>query len=363
MSDGHHGPPATGEGALDPLQRRVLRAALAMQRKSWEQGVLGHAVLDLRLGSLVPVMARDAVQLQTEAGQLGTAEEWDLVNGAAAGEVVLAAFQGCGSGSGSGLRSPSGADPSSGTESLLGAESSSGPDGNLRQGLDRQLTWLDHAAPRAADGTLFHLGHSAQVWVDTVYMVVPLLARCGRFAAAQAQLDGHRRRLFDPASGLYAHQWDESSGSLSRAAHWGSGSGWVIAGIARALHHLPAHVAAGGFWRETAEHACCIIDSCLRYRAASGRFHDVVDDPDSFEEVNLAQMLAYSIFTGVADGWLPPSRLEHGRSLTATAREHVDTQGLVVPVCGAPRFDRPGSSVEAQAFFLLATTAERRCNT
>ena len=71
-------------------------------------------------------------------------------------------------------------------------------------------------------------------------------------------------------------------------------------------------------------------------------------------------MLAYAILTGVADGWLAESYAARARSMIATARAHLDVDGLVTPVCGAPRFDRSGVSAEAQAFFLLATAAERR---
>lgn len=39
---------------------------------------------------------------------------------------------------------------------------------------------------------------------------------------------------------------------------------------------------------------------------------------------------------------------------------HVDPDGLLAPACGSPRFDRPGTSAEPQAFFLLATAAQDR---
>lgn len=71
-------------------------------------------------------------------------------------------------------------------------------------------------------------------------------------------------------------------------------------------------------------------------------------------------MLAYAILTGVADSWLPASYAGAGRSLVASARSQVDVHGFVTGVCGAPRFDRPGTSAEAQSFFLLATAAASR---
>ena len=103
-----------------------------------------------------------------------------------------------------------------------------------------------------------------------------------------------------------------------------------------------------------------LIDACLPLRRADGIFHNIVDDDSTFAEGNLAQMLAYAILTGVADGWLDASYEPVGRSLVATARSLVDEHGFVQRVCGAPHFDHQGTSVEAQAFFLLATAAEQR---
>jgi unsaturated rhamnogalacturonyl hydrolase len=143
---------------------------------------------------------------------------------------------------------------------------------------------------------------------------------------------------------------------VARAAFWGGGNGWVVAGLARALRRLPA----GGFARDAAGHARRVADAMLALRAPSGLFHDVLDDPGTFEEVTAGLMLAYGILTGVADGWLPGSYAAAGRSLVEVARAHVDGDGLLVPACGSPRFDRPGTSAEAQAFFLLATAAQDR---
>lgn len=306
---------------LDADQERVLAALLGMQRQSWEQGVTGHALLDLGRADLVRVLARDAVTRQTADGRLAEIDADGLVNSAPNMEVLRAT-----------------GDP------------------GLTDAYERQLRWLVEAAPRAADGTLFHLAGSRQVWVDTVYMVLPPLVAAGRADLAAVQLAGHRDRLFDPDRGLYAHQWDEDRGELVRPQLWGTGTGWVVAGIARAVRTPGAEA----FRAAAVAHARVVIDACLSTRDPSGLFHDVLDDPESFLEANTGQLLAYAILTGVADGWLPRSYAGQARSMIATARAHVDPDGFVTPVCGAPRFDRPGVSAEAQAFFLLATAAERR---
>ena len=311
--------PVGGAGS----EEAVLWALLAMQRLSWEQGVAGHAVLDLGRADLARVIADDAVVRQDEHGRLGEVDGGGLVNCGSLVEVVDTVWRAAG-------RSA------------------------MRTALDRQLAWFERDCPRAADGTLYHLVGSEQMWADSVYMVVPALFRLGRADLAIGQLEGHRSRLSD-SSGLYAARWDEEAAALAMPQHWGTGNGWVAAGLARAWREGEAVPHRG----ELAAEATTVIDACLAHRRADGLFHDVVDDPSSFVEGNLAQMLAYAIFSGVADEWLDPGYADVGHSLRVAA-DHVDEDGFVRPVAGSPHFDRPGRSAEAQAFHLMATAAEGR---
>src|SRR3954468_1979663 len=119
---------------LDHDQARVLHALLAMQRHSWEQGVASHAAKDLGLHELVGRLAVSAVVRQADWGGLGEMGDDGVMNGPANGEAVL----------------------------LLAERG----EGEAREALDRQLCWLTDEAPRADDGTLFHLRGSREVWVD-----------------------------------------------------------------------------------------------------------------------------------------------------------------------------------------------------
>jgi unsaturated rhamnogalacturonyl hydrolase len=318
----------TTRPALDPDQQRVLGALLAMQRQSWEQGVASHALLDLGQERLVEVMARDSVTHQTPSGKLADLNDSGAVNCGSAGEALLWALRGS-------------ADP------------------ELQQGYELLLRWLLRDCPRAEDGTVFHIEGTRECWVDTVYMVVPFLVLAGRVEEAVQQFDGHQRRLFDADAGLYGWRWDEDLGRMTHPQHWGTGNGWVVAAIARTLGQLDGRASA--FAAAAAAHARVVIDACLAHRRSEdGLFSNIIDDPATFAEANLAQMLAYGILTGVADGWLPPSYAEVGHSLVASARQQIDEHGFVTHVCGAPHFDHQGTSVEAQSFFLLATAAEQR---
>lgn len=315
--------PSRGD-TLAAEQDRALTALLAMQRQSWERGVAAHALLDLGRVEIVRLIALDAVVRQTPSGKLAEIDDVGAVNSAPNAEALLWASRQYGNGA-------------------------------LAAAYDRQLRYLRETAPRAGDGTLFHFEGTQAIWVDTVYMVVPTLVLAGHLSDAMAQVEGHRARLFDAARNLYAHKWDEEQQTLVRADAWGTGNGWVVAGIARALRHVPAAVRHERHL--LAEHAREVLDACLAHRRPDGIFHDVVDDDTTFPETNLAQMLAFAALTGAGDGWLPASYGGIGRDLLDAARARLDADGRVTPVCGAPHFDRPGTSAEAQAFFLLASSA------
>jgi unsaturated rhamnogalacturonyl hydrolase len=308
----------------DDVRQRVLSCLLAVQRHSWDQGVTAAALEDSGENGLLRVLADDAVARQLPDGRLAELDPACAVNSGSVGDPVgrLAARSG---------------------------------DPGLAAAARRQRDWLLTGAPRAADGTLYHLLGSRQVWADSVFMVVPFLAGAGEPAAALAQFRGHRSRLRDPGTGLWAARWDEDAGRYADPRAWGTGNGWVAAGAARAVSRLPAHLRA-----EPVAEVRALLSACRPLRRPDGLLGDVLDDPGGPADTNVAAMLAYAALTGAAEGWLPPEDGELGESLLASVVERVDELGRVSGASAAPHFDRPGHSPEAQAFLLLADSAARR---
>jgi rhamnogalacturonyl hydrolase YesR len=304
---------------------RVKNALLATQRHSWEQGVAAQAFLELGEDELVIAMALEAVLRQHEDGRLGVVGANHAVTDPAAnGEPVLYAAQ------------------------LTG-------DSTLHQAADRMLDWLLHHAPRTEDGTLHHLTTRPEVWIDSMYMAPPFLAVAGHPREAVRQIEGMRKLLWLPDKQLYAHQWDDGAQAFVRADAWGVGNGWAAAGMTRVLRALPGDMPQertrlGRYIRE-------VVDGCLAHQRTDGLFHDVVDDPSTFVETNLAQMLAYTVYRGLSGGWLDRAYLAHANRMRRAAHDKLDAYGLVQGVCAAPHFDRPGTAPEGQAFFLLTKAA------
>jgi rhamnogalacturonyl hydrolase YesR len=307
------------------MLNQVSQVLLSMQRYSWEQGVAAQAFLELGDSDTAIRLARDAAQRQGADGRLALMRETEGVTDPAAnGEAVRLAAR------------------------LTG-------DPALERAGAAMLDYLLNRAPRAADGTLYHVVDAPEMWVDSLYMAPPFLAVAGQPAEALRQIEGFKRRLWHPDQKLYAHIWDEGRGAFKRAAHWGVGNGWAAAGITRVIRNLPAAWVTEK--QALAAHAREIVDGCLAHQRPDGLFHDVVDEPDTFVETNLAQMLAYTLYRGVGGGWLPASYRAAADRLRAAAHTKVDAEGYVQGVCGAPTFDRAGTAPEGQAFFILMEAA------
>jgi len=310
---------------LKLMLKQVSQTLLTMQRYSWEQGVTAQAFLELGETDIAIRLVRDAVQRQGTDGRLALMRDNEGVT-----------------------------DPAANGEALFVATRMTNEPA-LQIALDAMLNYLMKTAPRASDGTFFHVTDAKEVWVDSMYMAPPFLAVAGQVDEAMKQIQGMKKRLWNSEAKLYAHIWDEDHKALKRSAHWGVGNGWVAAGITRVIRALPESRSSDRQILES--HVREVIDGCLVHQREDGLFHDVVDQPETFTETNLSQMLAYSIYRGVVGGWIPPTYKEYADKMRKAVHKKVDEYGYVQGVCAAPTFDYAGTAPEGQAFFLLMEAA------
>lgn len=307
--------------------RKAATAALAMQRRDWEQGILAEALAEAGDRRSAILLARAAIVQQTPDGRLGV-----VVSG-----------------------SPT--DPAMGGPAYAKAAEWTG-DVRIRQAVEGLLDWIRKRAPRNAEGVLYHVFNAPEMWSDGLNCAPPFLAAMGFHDEALAQIDGYKQRLWNPQKKLLAHMWDDGKQQFKDGSFWGGGNGWAAAGLARVLRYLPKERRQDRLL--LAEFATEIVDGCLAYQRSDGLFHNVVDQSETFVETNLAQMLAFAVFEGVAAGWLPGSYRQHAERMRAAARLKMDADGYIQGTCGAPHFDRPGNSTEAQAFCILMEVAGSR---
>lgn len=184
-----------------------------------------------------------------------------------------------------------------------------------------------------------------------MFMAPPFLAYYGDFDESIQQIRGFMTCLWDKDKHMMSHMWDDEQQAFRRKACWGGGNGWSAAGMAVVIDLLPDSKRSerGELITRTRE----LLDGCLVYLRDDGLFHDVIDDPATFIETNLSQMLAYTIYKGVDSGWLERFYLPYADRMRNAAHTKMDAMGLIQGACGSPRFDRPGTSTEAQAFFIM----------
>jgi len=173
----------------------------------------------------------------------------------------------------------------------------------LQNAADTMLDWVLHRAPRAADGTIYHAGEPSGRQLPHH---AALSAYTGHYDEAIQQIDGHRKRLWTRRKNC-----SRISGTKRTSSSKKEFLGCVTAGPRGADPRDPRAAGgphggqrtAGAFLRE-------LLDGCIAYQRADGLFHDMVDDPTTHVETNLANMLAFSIYESVRGGWLPAEYLK-----------------------------------------------------
>ena len=318
------------DGKPADLKRRIERvkiATLGMQRFDWEQGTVAQAFLEMGELDLAISFARGAILRQVN-GRFSVIKGNGPINDCSSiGEVVLFAYKKTG-------------------------------DPIFKKGADAMLEVIKTSNHKTPEGIIYHTQEPTK-WImsDGNYMLPPFLAAAGEYKEAIKQIEGYRKYLYHPKDQLYSHIWDDENKNFKREDYWGVGNGWSAAGITRVLNMLPANMMDEK--RKLIQYVNDILDGCLKYLRPDGLFHDVINKPDTFPEVNLSQMLAYTIFKGVKAGYLDAGYLKKAQSMRKAANDKVDQLGYVNDVCGLPNFDRPYFAPEGQAFYLLMETAAK----
>jgi rhamnogalacturonyl hydrolase YesR len=310
----------------DSITDRVISAMLAMQRATWEQGVAAQTFLEIGNDKMVYLLAKDAAIRQGRDGRLGLVQQ-----------------------------DPGSTDPAANGEPVLYASQISG-DPELILAGEKMIDYLLNKAPRSKEGILYHQTTGNDFWIDSMYMCPPFLSVAGHPDQAMMQIEGYRKYLWNPVKKLYHHMWNDELKEFKNANFWGVGNGWALAGVARVIDSLPKEMykEKNRLIRYIREH----IEGCLKYMRYDGLFHNIVDQPVSFIETNLSQMMAYTIFRGIASGWLPAEGyLEKAKVLRKAVHAKVDENGFVQGVAGYPDFQTPSRATEGQAFFLLMEAA------
>ena len=201
------------------------------------------------------------------------------------------------------------------------------------------------------------------LWIDSVYMMCPFLARYGAAAdddealdEAVTQIEVHAKHLQDPNTGLFRHIWHETPNSYPQSTFWARGNGWAVTAIVDTLEYLPAdhpgREALADIYRET----CAAL---LERQEGNGFWHNVVDDPETPLETSGTLMYAYAFKRGLEMGLLDDEAYaDAARRAMEICHGVVDEDGAVRRIAGPP--GGPGAPLTVttygQGFYLLAAS-------
>jgi len=303
---------------------KVKTAMLSMARYSWEQGVAAQAMMESGDDDVVVGMCYDAVNRQSADGRLGNLGGQNAVT-----------------------------DPVVIVPSLIHACQLT-QDPVLKKALDLAVNWSLKTGPRNAKGIVYHMDHTRQFWVDSIYMFPATLLAAGYADEAIKQADGYIDALWNSDRHLFHHIWDEDKNDFDVAEFWGVGNGWAIAGLSRLIEGLPPEKKDAR--KNYIDVVTKTITAALPLRD-QGMFHNFLDKSDSFLELGFGMLMAYTIAKGVKQNWLPSDLMAVAEDIRITAHKNVDKWGFVRPCCAAPTFNSPGIAPEGQAFFILMESA------
>ena len=178
-------------------------------------------------------------------------------------------------------------------------------------------------------------------WVDDMFMGIPFLMQAGLYMkdeterqkffddAASQVLDFHKQ-LWDKDAKLYMHAHYSSRPEV-KLPHWSRANGWAVWAMSEVLMYLPKkHPKYNAILKLYRDH----VNSLVHYQAESGFWHNVLDRPDSPEEVSGTAIFTMAMARGINYGWLDSKKYRPivMKGWNAVASE-VESDGTVHKIC------------------------------
>lgn len=170
--------------------------------------------------------------------------------------------------------------------------------------------WIMEHFPRTEEGGFQHMTsdcvNDQELWDDTLFMCVLFLANMGRIEGnrryadeAQYQFLIHAKYLADTKSGLWYHGWTFKGRHNFAGAFWARGNCWITVAVPELLETIACEPAVR---RTLTQLLVNQIDGLKRYQDASGMWHTLIDDADSYVEASASCGFGYGILRAVRAG-------------------------------------------------------------
>ena len=218
---------------------------------------------------------------------------------------------------------------------------------------------------RTDKGAIYYLKNAAQVWIDSVIMICPFLAKAGSFfdnpnytAEAIRQLELHMEYLKDLETGLYCHIWDENQKKFYDRSLWGRGNGWILVSLIEVTEQLlDTHPKK----RQLIAEIQRLVELLVLCQDELGFWRSYLDDVSENSKIETAGTLIiiYELSKAIRNGWVDPTYADYVLKGFDAVMSCINEAGFVSNASG-PTIDPKHTPYNkpypyAQAFFLITT--------
>lgn len=211
------------------------------------------------------------------------------------------------------------------------------PQPRFRAHLENWAEYLVHDLPRTDEGGFQHIvfqdENRQQLWDDTLFMSALPLARIGTVlgrpsyvAEALRQFLLHVKYLADRRTGLWFHGWTFEGHHHFAEALWARGNCWITIAIPEIIEML--ELQPGDPIREfLVETLRAQVHTLAALQNASGLWHTLLDEPESYLEASATAGFAAGILKGVRLGLLDPRHIDCGMRALKGVIAHISDDG------------------------------------
>lgn len=208
---------------------------------------------------------------------------------------------------------------------------------SVRPLIDSIARFVSSGQSRLKDGTLCRMEPEPNtIWADDLFMSVPFLLRYAKLSGNKAYYDDAVRQiknfhshLYIKETGICSHGWFDERSKKSPIA-WGRANGWMIWAVSEALLYLPKEHKG---YNDVLEIYRRRIKGIMKYQNAAGMWHQIMDDPSSYEETSCSAMFVLSIARGVSNGWLEPKYRTSAERGWEAIQLQIAADGTVSGIC------------------------------
>jgi rhamnogalacturonyl hydrolase YesR len=177
-------------------------------------------------------------------------------------------------------------------------------------------------------------------WVDDMFMGIPFLVQAAQYVTdphlshsllddAAEQIIGFNTQVWDQEAGLYHHA--RYSQRPAKLPHWSRANGWGIWAVTEVLAVLPPQHRR---YRQILAHYRRHVDALLKLQNSAGFWHNVLDRPDSREEVSGTAIFTMAIARGINQDWLGHEKYRQAAERGwAAIQSRIKPDGTVQDIC------------------------------